>query len=344
MVIRGGGGRCRCGALQRDLAALDRDEKRVRGLARLAVQFLGQRLFQKRVLPQGSRLVAALGVKAHDELVRQLVARLDPHQFLGDAGIGEGIGGNQLFQVVRQGRGQERPQLRPFDLQPGLEDRRAGLGRAEKLALPQGRRCKQRILVMHRRRDQLAEAAHVQVEGLCLQSDGKAVGLDHVLVLRSQHFLQLAQRLAQAGARQCLGRGVPQKRSQLFAVHPLAGRQQEKAKKQPRLARPERQVLSGRDTRDPAGTEEIDLEAKHAIPFGMTGVNDAQRHAAFQQTTTRKSTVIRHCGARLARRARIWRWCHAKITPMPWTRPCPSPPSGEGEAHFRTESFQRRSG
>jgi hypothetical protein len=83
----------------------------------------------------------------------------------------------------------------------------------------------------------------------------------------------------------------------------LAGRQQEKAKKQPRLPRPERQFLSGRDTRDPAGTEEINLEAKHAIPFGITEVNDAQRHAAFQQTTIGKSTLIRRSGARVARPA-----------------------------------------
>jgi hypothetical protein len=47
-------------------------------------------------------------VEAHDELMRQLVAGLDPHQLLGDAGVGEGIGGNQLFQLVGQCRGQDR--------------------------------------------------------------------------------------------------------------------------------------------------------------------------------------------------------------------------------------------
>ena len=123
----------------------------------------------------------------------------------------------------------------------------------------------QRVLVLLTPRQQLLEPADVQVEGRSLQTHGKAIRLDQILTLRTQHLLQLAQGLAQAGPRQRLGRGVPEERCQLLAVHPAAGAQQQQTQQKPRLAGPERHLFPGRHTGNPAGPEEIDLEPEHAV-------------------------------------------------------------------------------
>ena len=281
-------------AWQRHLAALDRDQQLLRRLARLAVQFFRQRLFQQAELPQGRRLVAPKRVEAHDELMRQLVAGLDPHQLLGHPRIPEGIGGDQLFQLVRQRRGQHRPQLRPLDLQPGLEDRCIGMRWPEQLALPQCRCRQQRVLVMRAGGDQLAESPHVQIEGRSLQRDREAVRLDQILVPRSQHLAQFAQRLPQARPRQSFRGGVPQQRGQLFPIHPLAGGQQKQPQQAARLARLERDLLARCDAGDPARAQEIDVKPEHAGGPPKPRPQLAQGAGGFQQASdTLSCTILR---------------------------------------------------
>ena len=92
--------------MQRNLTAFYRHQKVVRRLAWFAVQLVRQGLPQLRELAQGCRLITAQRMKPHQELVGKLMAWLDAHQFLGDAGVGEAIGRDQFLQMVGQGHRQ----------------------------------------------------------------------------------------------------------------------------------------------------------------------------------------------------------------------------------------------
>jgi len=224
------------GAVQRDVTALDRDQQVVAVTAWFAVQLVRQRAFHQPVLPQRGRLVAPCGVKLHQKLMGKFMAGLDADQLPGQTGIAVVIGGHAAFQMVSQRLGQQGPQMRAFNLHPGLEHRGTGQKRAKQFTLPQIGRRQNCTCVRGTGGDQGPQGQGINFERAGPQRHAEAVGTHCMLGLRPQHLAQFFQRLAQAAARQIFGRRVPQQRGKLFAVHRRAGVQHQQAKQAPRLA------------------------------------------------------------------------------------------------------------
>ena len=153
--------------------------------------------------------------------------------------------------------------MRAFDLQPGLKHRGAGLGGAEKLALPKDRRGQKCGRVTRRRRDQRPKAQHIDREFGAMKAHSKAVRLDQVAV-GAQHVAQFLQRLAQAAAGQCLGGRVPQQRGQLFTVHPAVGAEKQKPQQAAGLAGAKGDLLAIGKPDGTAASQKVDLKSRHS--------------------------------------------------------------------------------
>ena len=82
-------GRRHSGGLRTDITALHGHEQVVRLAAGFTVEFLGQHPIQQSILPQRCRLVTADRMEAHEILMRELMAGLDPDQLLCRARVPE---------------------------------------------------------------------------------------------------------------------------------------------------------------------------------------------------------------------------------------------------------------